>query len=244
MPGVTRFARLPTYRENAAVIEHLLPIDPSCFGDPRAETVAWEPTDAEGGNFRTFRLVRVSPTRYELRMTRQLIFLLWLMLTAGLASFAFMIASIVDRPDELQIAWLIMPAVTCVAGIVFTGLAGLMLYKGRRTVAFDKQSCRFWDDRYRRLIPRFGTELRQEVGLDRVSALQVLALKQTGVDEPYYCFELNLVLDSAERIPVTCHGSLRHLREEAAELARFLDVPLWDATKQQINQPLAKYLGV
>ena len=37
------------------------------------------------------------------------------------------------------------------------------------------------------------------------------------------------VLLEGQRINVTDHGSLRHLRDDARQLADFIGVPLWDA---------------
>ena len=51
------------------------------------------------------------------------------------------------------------------------------------------------------------------------------------------------MLYDGERLAITRHGELNKLREDATMLARFLSVPLWDATHQQISPILAGYLG-
>ncbi len=219
--------------------DELQPIDPARFGDQLAAATAWEPMEAEGASFCTYRVVEISPTRYELRMTRHLSIYLVLTFVCGLASFGALLSWWLERPDHVHIAWLLLPLT---AGIVFTGLGGLMFYQGRKPVVFDKQLNQYRDDRYRKLNARCGLEAQHETNLDQIGALQILTYLESEGD--FYYFELNLVLQDSDRIAVTCHGSLKHLREDAAKLARFLGVPLWDGTDQQITKTLASYLGV
>ena len=43
-------------------------------------------------------------------------------------------------------------------------------------------------------------------------------------------YELNLVLNSGERLNVVSHGDPKRIREDASTLGEFLEKPVWDAT--------------
>ena len=48
--------------------------------------------------------------------------------------------------------------------------------------------------------------------------------------QPYYSFEMNLVLKNGKRCNVIDHSDVRALRTDANELGKFLTVPVWDGT--------------
>lgn len=47
--------------------------------------------------------------------------------------------------------------------------------------------------------------------------------------KPYYTQELNLVLKNGKRLTVLSHADKVRIREDAKELAEFLDIAVWDA---------------
>jgi hypothetical protein len=53
----------------------------------------------------------------------------------------------------------------------------------------------------------------------------------SGSKNSYHSYELNLVLNDGSRINVVDHGNLERLRSDASTLSRFLDKPVWDATR-------------
>ena len=65
--------------------------------------------------------------------------------------------------------------------------------------------------------------------LEQLAAVQVCAY-YSGGDGPYTAYELNVVLREppAHRINVACHADGERLRDDAARLAEFLDLPLLD----------------
>ena len=50
-----------------------------------------------------------------------------------------------------------------------------------------------------------------------------------GSESSYYSYELNLICSDGSRINIVDHGALRKLREDAALLAEYLSIPVWDA---------------
>ena len=62
--------------------------------------------------------------------------------------------------------------------------------------------------------------------------MQILKKSVKGRMDTYIGFELNLVLNSSERINVTDHGNLQKTRKDARKLAEFLNVSMWDTTLQ------------
>ena len=67
--------------------------------------------------------------------------------------------------------------------------------------------------------------------LSSIHALQLLSEFVSGSKSSYYSYELNLVLNDGSRINVVDHGNLERLRSDASALSRFLDKPVWDATR-------------
>jgi hypothetical protein len=47
----------------------------------------------------------------------------------------------------------------------------------------------------------------------------------------YRSHELNVILRDARRLNVIDHGDLEIVRRDAGQLARFLQVPVWDKTQ-------------
>ena len=66
-------------------------------------------------------------------------------------------------------------------------------------------------------------------GFDDICAIQLLREYVSGNKRSYYSYELNLVCMNGERINIIDHGALRAIREDAAILADYLSIPVWDA---------------
>ena len=118
--------------------------------------------------------------------------------------------------------------VACV-GAVFLGTGFAMLHFLGKPRVFDKLTGRYWKGKQDPQLknPRF--EADDSVALSDIYALQLLSEYVTGNKSHYTSYELNLVLENGRRVNVTDHGSIAALRDDARELARFLDVPVWDA---------------
>jgi len=113
------------------------------------------------------------------------------------------------------------------AGLGFAIIGGYPYYRGR--AVFDRRQG--WFTRGRR-VPGRSSGAKSgltSARLDDIRAVQLLS-KSAGSNQPYVCYELNVVLGNGERINVVAHGDTDKLREDAATLAAFLKKPLWDKT--------------
>ena len=79
---------------------------------------------------------------------------------------------------------------------------------------------------------RYSNELTQgkkSFDLKRAEAIQLIREYVRGNKSSYYSYELNLIWSDGSRINIVDHGALRKLREDAALLAEYLSIPVWDA---------------
>lgn len=194
--------------------------DPSTFGDPVAEQTGWFPVEAGGFNYRTRRLVRVSPSRIEFRGTAASLLAACFCLVLGLV-FTFMAFKV--------LAALIFGAVGILGGCY-------SVYDFSKSFVFDRDSGLFWFGHAdRNGLPR-NRSSRYCGWLDDIHALQVLReyVPGRGRQHSYLSYELNLVLQDARRMNVIDHHAPKALHEEATTLARFLGVPVWDASLPKV----------
>lgn len=99
-----------------------------------------------------------------------------------------------------------------------------------RSVVFDLPSGRFWEQgRDWRARPRRGLEGRIE-GIHAIQLIPERIIDNTSRTRLTISYELNLVNHRGGRLNVVDHGFLNWIRKDAKNLAKFLDVPLWDAT--------------
>jgi hypothetical protein len=91
-----------------------------------------------------------------------------------------------------------------------------------------------FDRRANRLnLAPWGTHPRQKLPLDRVQAVQFLAIgSREDEDGPYPSYQLNLILsgDPPDRAHLIENGRPEILRAMAQQLASFLQVPLFEQT--------------
>ena len=79
---------------------------------------------------------------------------------------------------------------------------------------------------------RYSNELTQgkkSFDLKHAEAIQLIREYVRGNKSSYYSYELNLICSDGNRINIVDHGALRKLREDAALLAEYLSIPVWDA---------------
>jgi hypothetical protein len=202
------------------------PFDPSQIGDPVAELTAWTPAKGGGANFRTRRLVMVTPNRIEFRasMVTNIFFGSFLLggigITAGVFYFHFSTRTFMWSSDT------VLPLL---AGIGFAVLGGCLLYFGTAPIVFDKSRGLFWKGRKSQGGVSDSNSLKHFTGLEDIHALQLISEYCRGSKRSYYSYELNLVLRDGKRINVIDHGHCDKLRKDAETLSRFLERPVWDA---------------
>ena len=81
-------------------------------------------------------------------------------------------------------------------------------------------------------VDRYSSELTQGkkyFDLRNAEAIQLIREYVRGSKSGYYSYELNLICSDGSRINIVDHGALRKLREDAALLAEYLSIPVWDA---------------
>jgi hypothetical protein len=106
-----------------------------------------------------------------------------------------------------------------------------MWYSEAAPIVFDKRRGEYRKGRVAREEASNRQGIKDRVELDRIHALQIIEQSVRTPRSSFYSYELNLVLDDATRMNVVDHGQLGRLQADAATLGRFLEQPVWDATK-------------
>lgn len=192
---------------------------PDGMDDTFARTIEWDPLKSGGTNFRTHRLVEVSPDCHAFRGTVGLYLFFGLFLAIGLG----VIALFVWQGDFSfgSILFLLL------FGGVFSAVGLYGFRSGLQAPVFDRVQGWWWKGRDHRQASRDDKGMLQDI-----YALQLLTEIVEGDESTYPSYELNLVLTDGTRRNLVDHGKLAPLRTEAETLARFLGVPLWDATSR------------
>lgn len=197
--------------------------DASCFEDPVAERTEWRLLGesgtrllGEGKPIGRHRSHRVSPDRIELRVTQ-----------AGLAKPVVF--------TSIGAGLLLCGSPACLLFLV----PGLWIACRRLPPkVFDRTSGWYWKgwEMPQPSAPETGSR-RTWCRLQEIHAIQLLyghVREYTGyadVGGGYDQYELNLVLHDASRIGVLAQNDIAQMRDDAASIAAFLQVPVWDATR-------------
>ena len=182
-------------------------LDLASFDDELAFKISWNPLVGGGTNFCTRRLRQkagLASDLLEFKITIAALLFSILFTVMGLAWLVFLVSS--GTQDPMAIFGL------AAIGFLFWNLWELL----RNGSVFDRSSRRF-------------AKGSQSYDLDDLSAIQLIREYVRGNKQSYYSYELNLVYADGERINIVDHGSLRAIREDAAILADYLQVPVWDA---------------
>jgi hypothetical protein len=214
--------------------------------DPVAHRAQWCPIESGGANFITHRLREVSSDELAFRPVGWGLAIPWIFIISGsVAGIMLVVVNIgMFRDDRFSfrdgltesLIYLVAPLLLIVLPPTFCIAGTWLLRRTTRPRRFDRSTDWYWTSR----TPiRLATTDRERLDLDQgvpfaqIHALQLLKqyVSAMGSDsEPYYTYDLNLVLSDGRRLKVVGHGSERKLRHDAETLSEFLDVPLWDAT--------------
>ena len=182
-------------------------LDLSTFDNEIAFKTSWEPLVGGGTNFCTHRGQKnASPMGdvFVFKMTIQA-YLFAISFVAAGAMFAIAGAA---GEFENKIGWL---------GLGFLAFGCWYLWSLRRTESrFDRYSSEL-------------TKGKKSFDLKNAEAIQLIREYVSGSESSYYSYELNLICSDGSRINIVDHGALRKLREDAALLAEYLSIPVWDA---------------
>ena len=182
-------------------------LDLSTFGNEIVFKTSWEPLVGGGTNFCTHRAQKNASLMGDILVFNTTIqaYLFTIMFVALGAIFA--LGSAADG---------------------FADMSGVM---GLGFLAFGcwyQWSLRQKESRF----DRYSSELTQgkkSFDLRNAEAIQLIREYVRGNKSSYYSYELNLICSDGSRINIVDHGALRKLREDAALLAEYLSIPVWDA---------------
>ena len=182
-------------------------LDLSAFGNEIALKTSWEPLVGGGTNFCTHRAQKNASLMGEVFVFK-----------TAIQAYLFAISFVATGA---------MFAIASAAG-EFEDKIGLM---GLCFLAFG---CWYlWSLRQKESIfDRYSSELTQgkkSFDLKNAEAIQLIREYVRGNESSYYSYELNLICSDGSRINIVDHGALRKLREDAALLAEYLSIPVWDA---------------
>lgn len=204
-------------------------VDAAAFGDPLALEIEWTRVGSRGasGTSRTHMLVQDGVDRVLFRSSPFMTYA-----GAGVALIGVIIALAPLVRGALDLGSL---AVRVLIGLLMVPAGVAMIYLGRTPITFDRGTGLYTRGREAQHPVLKWLTPYEACALQDIHAVQVL-VHRTGrggggnTAKEYLSYELNLVRKDRSRINVLDHGDADALRADAAELARFLGVPLWDAS--------------
>ena len=202
------------------------PLDLTQFNDPLAETIEWHAAKPGGTNICTHRLSIKFDNTAVFKATFAIHVFTGVFIFLGLLAVIGPFIGMAQRGGfKLE---LLIPVTI---GTVFCVLGTWMNRTFTAPVTFDLDSGYFWKGR-KSPSNSFNVEeeIKEYAQIKDIHALQLLSEYCRGDKSSYYSYELNLILNDGTRINVVEHGNLKKLRDDAEELAKFLNVPLWDIT--------------
>ena len=181
-------------------------LDLSAFENEIAFEISWEPLVGGGTNFCTHRAQKNASLMGDV-----------IVFKTAIEAYLF------------SICFVALGAVFAIASA--TGEIDMPVWPGLGVLAFG---CWYlWSLRQKESrFDRYSNELTQgkkSFDLKNAEAIQLIREYVRGHENNYYSYELNLICSDGSRINIVDHGALRKLREDAALLAEYLSIPVWDA---------------
>ena len=196
-------------------------LDLGAFGNEIAFKTSWEPLVGGGTNFCTHRVQKNASLDGD-------VFVFKTTIQAYLFAFSFVAvgamlaisSAAAKAPDQFALIGL---------GILAFGCWYLW--------SLRQKESRF--DRYSNEL----TQGKKSFDLKNAEAIQLIREYVRGNESSYYSYELNLICSDGSRINIVDHGALRKLREDAALLAEYLSIPVWDAIDFRLPEVEAPFDG-
>ena len=182
-------------------------LDLSAFGNEVAFKTSWEPLAGGGTNFCTHRPKKDASLMgdvFVFKTTIEAYFFAGIFVALG-ATFAMVSAA--DGFSDMG------------------GIMGLAFFAFGCWYQWSLRQKESKFDRYSRKL----TQGKKSFDLTNTEAIQLIREYVRGNKSSYYSYELNLICSDGNRINIVDHGALRKLREDAALLAEYLAIPVWDA---------------
>ena len=182
-------------------------LDLGAFGNEIAFKTSWEPLVGGGTNFCTHRVQKNASLDGD-------VFVFKTTIQAYLFAFPFVAlgamlaisSAAAKAPDQFALIGL---------GILAFGCWYLWSLRQKES-RFDRYSSEL-------------TKEKKSFDLKNAEAIQLIREYCGGSESSYYSYELNLICSDGSRINIVDHGALRKIREDAALLAEYLSIPVWDA---------------
>ena len=178
-------------------------------------TIDWSPLKTGGANFKTHTLVLVSTLRMEYKASVGFFLFGAIFGIGGLG-----ISSLVFF-DDVSL-WIVL------LGVVFAGTGGYILKLALEPIVFDKSQGYFWKGKKSPREASDLSDLKTVAKLDDIFGLQVIKeyvkSSNKGRDTSYYSYEINLVLNSGERLNVVDYGNANSILQDASRLSNFLNI--------------------
>ena len=182
-------------------------LDLNALGSEIAFKTSWEPLAGGGTNFCTHRAKKNISLMGDTLIFRTTIEAYFFAIIFVVLGVTFTLASAADGFSDMS------------------GIMGLAFFAFGCWYQWSLRQKESKFDRYSRRL----TQGKKSFDLEAVEALQLIREYVRGNKSSYYSYELNLIYSDGNRINIVDHGALRKLREDAALLAEYLSVPVWDA---------------
>ena len=196
------------------------PFDASRFGDELALQTEWTPCKPGGTNFKSHQLVEVRYDRMEFKASTGMVLFSSLFIAVG---GLMILIPLIAGEDGGAIAFLSL------MGLLFGGVGAWVLYSSTVPTVFDKTIGMFWKTRKTPDFYSHHADTKDQVRLNNIYAIQLIAEYIRGDKQGYYSYELNLVMNDGKRINVVDHGKKSVILKDAETLSRFLNKPVWNA---------------
>lgn len=188
--------------------------------DPVAAKTSWKPAKRGGVSIRSHESICEGGNRVTLQPTglARAFVALFPMVGAGVIGYGLLFGF------EVQVPWL-----PWVVGAIFL-LAGPYLRALVRPFTLDRSLGIYWNGSGEKSPGSVRVSNARAGRLADVHAVQIVRehvrMKEGG---SFASYEINLVLKHGRRVNVCDHGDLSGTRADAARIAQFLRVPIWDA---------------
>ena len=201
------------------------PCPPPSINDPIAAKTSWSPINSVASTFRTHKLIPINSERLEFHSTFAGKFLDGMFLTLGFFLMGLMVVSIFKADSLAATVNFLLPLFM---GLIFMLLGGAMLYRRLTPIIFDSATGFFWKGRQAPNSFTAQSNTNHVCRLDRIHALQLLSQSRRNRKTRYHSYQLNLILKDGRRINVINHNRSWYVRSDAAMLAAFLRIRVWD----------------
>ena len=206
------------------------------LADPVAELTDWSPMSSGGSNFQMLEIFEVSGERIEFRRTRRMIRFYRVFMGAGLVMLGLAVFATTRSRYLSAGEMLYVTTAFALVGLLVGGTGVVMKRVAGRPSVLDRRLGWYWMGP----TPRDAADVERRkdaVLIKDVHAVQYLEKWFERFDSPaagstsHFSYEINLVMHDGSRVNVVNHGGQScSLLPAASRTARFLDVPLWDAS--------------